>query len=91
MPSSRLIIRNLDPNLARRLRAISTERGESLNATVLRLLREAVGPDARRDQLLRYATWTENDAEEFNVALAEQRVVDRRLWNQGESTMKETP
>jgi hypothetical protein len=50
-----------------------------------------VGPDARRDQLLRYATWTENDAEEFNVALAEQRVVDRRLWNQGESTMKETP
>ena len=80
MPSSQLTIRNVDPDLAHRLRAISAERGESLNATVLRVLREAVGPDARRAQLLRFATWTKEDAEEFNAALAEQRVVDRRLW-----------
>ncbi len=80
MPSSQLTIRNVDPDLAQRLRAISAERGESLNATVLQMLREAVGPDARRAQLLRYATWTEEDAEEFNAALAEQRVLDRRLW-----------
>ena len=80
MPSSQLTIRNVDPDLARRLRAISAERGESLNATVLQVLREAVGPDARRAELVRYATWTEEDAEEFNAALAEQRVVDRRLW-----------
>ena len=80
MPSSQLTVRNVDADLARRLRSISTERGESLNTTVLRVLREAVGPDARRAQLLRYATWTEDDAQEFDAALAEQRVVDRRLW-----------
>ncbi len=80
MPSSQLTVRNVDADLARRLRSISAERGESLNTTVLRVLREAVGPDARRAQLLRYATWTEDDAEEFDSALAEQRVVDRRIW-----------
>ena len=80
MPSSRLTIRDVDEDLALRLRAISAERGESLNATVLRVLREAVGPDARRAQLARYATWTENEAEEFKAALAEQRVVDLRSW-----------
>ena len=80
MPSSQLTIRNVDADLARRLRAISTERGESINTTVLKVLREAVGPDARRARLLRYATWTDEDAAEFDAALAEQRVVDRQHW-----------
>ena len=80
MPSTQMTIRNVDADLASRLRAISGERGESLNATVLRVLREAVGPDARRARLLRYATWTEEDAKEFDTALAEQRVIDRTDW-----------
>lgn len=80
MPSSQLTIRNVEADLARRLRAISAERGESLNATVLDVLRQAVGPDARRARLLRYATWTKEDAAEFEAALAEQRVLDRQYW-----------
>lgn len=80
MPSTQLTIRNVDADLASRLRAISTERGESLNATVLHVLREAVGPNARRTRLLRYATWTEQDAREFDAALAEQRVIDGNDW-----------
>ena len=80
MPSSQLTIRNVEADLARRLRAISAERGESLNATVLDVLRQAVGPDARRARLLRYATWTKEDAAEFETALAEQRVLDRQYW-----------
>lgn len=80
MPSTQLTIRNVDADLASRLRAISSERGESLNATVLSVLREAVGPDARRTRLRRYATWTEEDAKEFDAALAEQRVIDRKDW-----------
>lgn len=80
MPSSQLTIRNVEPDLARRLRAISEERGESLNTTVLRVLRGAVGPDARRERLLRYATWTEEDAKEFEAGLRAQRVVDPRDW-----------
>ena len=80
MPSTQLTIRNVDADLASRLRAISSERGESLNATVLHVLREAVGPDPRRARLLQYATWTEGDAKEFDTALAEQRVIDRTDW-----------
>ncbi len=80
VPATQLTIRNVGADLAARLRAISSERGESLNATVLRVLREAVGPNARRARLRRYATWTDEDASEFDAALAEQRVIDRRLW-----------
>ena len=57
MPSSQLTLRNVDPALSRRLRAISTERGESLNRTVLQLLQDAVGLNERYERLRRYATF----------------------------------
>ena len=71
---------NVDPELSKRLRAISAERRESLNATVLHILRAAVGLDERRERLQRYTTWNESDVEEFDAALAAQRVVDERYW-----------
>lgn len=80
MPSSQITLRNVDPELAERLRAISAERRESLNATVLHILRAAVGLDERRERLQRYTTWNESDVEEFDAALAAQRVVDERYW-----------
>ena len=80
MPSSQITLRNVDPELSERLRAISAQRRESLNATVLHILRTAVGLDARRERLQRYATWNESDVEEFDEALAAQRVVDERYW-----------
>ena len=80
MPVSQITLRNVDPELSRRLRAIGAERGESLNSTVLRLLRGAVGLDARRSRLRRYATWTPGDLEEFTAALLAQRTVDERYW-----------
>ena len=78
MPATQITLRNVDPELSRRLRAISAERGESLNSTVLRLLRDAVGLDTRRDRLRRYVTWTADDLSEFTDALRAQRVVDER-------------
>ena len=80
MPSAQLTLRNVDPELASRLRAISQERGDSLNGTVLRLLRDAVGLNARRERLRRYAGWTADDFEEFDAAMRAQRVVDARSW-----------
>ncbi len=80
MPSTQLTLRNVDPDLSGRLRAISAERGESLNRTVLQLLRDAVGIDERRERLLRYATWNDEDLQEFTTALDAQRVVDGRDW-----------
>ena len=78
MPATQITLRNVDPELLRRLRTISTKRGESLNSTVLRLLKDAVGFDARRDRLRRYVTWTADDLSEFTEALRAQRVVDGR-------------
>ena len=80
MPATQFTVRNVDPELSRRLRAVSAECGESLNSTVLRLLRNAVGMDARRDRLRRYVTWTPEDLAEFEQALRAQRVVDERDW-----------
>ena len=75
-----ITIRHPSPELARRLKAVAESRGESLNSTILRLLEEALGFEARRDRLLRWATWTADDAAEFDDALRAQRVVDAELW-----------
>ena len=80
MNATRITVRNVDPELSRQLRAISAEHGESLNATVLRLLRDAVGLDARRERLRRYVGWTVDDLGEFTSALRAQRVVDEQHW-----------
>ena len=78
MPATQIILRNVDPELLQRLSAISAERGENLNSTVLRLLKDAVGLDTRRERLRRYVTWTADDLSEFTDALRAQRVVDER-------------
>ena len=80
MTTTQLTVRNVDPELSRRLRAVSAARGESLNATVLRLLKDAVGLEARRDRLCKYVTWTTEDLAEFSAALRAQRVVGERDW-----------
>lgn len=80
MPSKQLTIRSVDDQLSARLRAVSDAAGESLNSTVLRLLRDAVGVDARRERLRRYVTWTAEDAEEFDAALRAQRVINEEEW-----------
>ena len=77
---SQITFRNVDAELSRRLRAVSVERGESLNSTVLALLRDAVGMDTRRTRLRRYATWTQEDLNEFSEALRPQRVVNEGDW-----------
>lgn len=79
MPSQ-ITLRNADAELSRRLRAVSAKRGESLNSTVLALLRDAVGIDPRRARLRRYATWTQKDLDEFSVALRSQKVVNEGDW-----------
>ncbi len=80
MAVTQMTLRNVDAELSRRLRAISEERGESLNRTVLALLRDAVNLETRRARLRRYVTWTPADLDEFTVALRSQRVVDQRYW-----------
>ena len=75
MTVTQITLRNVDAELSRQLRAISEERGESLNSTVLALLRDAVGREVRRTRLRRYVTWTPADLDEFTAALRSQRAL----------------
>ena len=75
MAVTQITLRNVDAELSRQLRAISEERGESLNSTVLALLRDAVGREVRRTRLRRYVTWTPADLDEFTAALRSQRAL----------------
>ena len=78
--ADQLTIRGVSLELSRRLKRLSRDRGESLNTTTLALLEAAVGVHHRRDRLKRYATWATQDLQEFDAALADQRVIDDALW-----------
>ena len=77
---TQLTIRGVPDEVSRRLARLSRDRGTSVNRTVVDILTSAVGVDARRRCLERYATWTAEDATEFERALSAQRVVDADLW-----------
>jgi hypothetical protein len=79
-----LTVRGVDPKLARALQRESSHRGASLNATVLDLLRRALGIDAdeaRSNGLGRLAgTWSEAEASEFEANTRMFNNVDSELW-----------
>lgn len=75
-----LTVRDPSPELSRRLKEVAAARGESVNSTILRLLEQALGLEARRERLRRYATWTEDDRAEFDAALRDQRRTEPDLW-----------
>lgn len=80
MHPSQLTIRTSDPELHERLKALAAERGISLNTLVVELLSQAVDVDARRRRLRRYATWTDDDLEEFERARRGQREIRDGDW-----------
>ena len=80
MSAKQLTIRNPSEELTCRLRELSAATGQSLNSTVLKLLEEALGITSRRSVLERYATWSEEEALEFESAIRTQRTIDEKLW-----------
>ena len=76
-----LTIRGVPEEVADRLTRISKEQGQSVNSTVLEILKGAVGMQERRARLQRMATWTDQDRVEFEEALDAQRVIDEELWD----------
>ncbi len=80
--SKQITLRNVSPELARRLKEMAAASGTSLNRFVLELLERAVGANDKKHRLMaRYATWTDEDGQEFEEALRAQRVVDESLWS----------
>jgi hypothetical protein len=78
--AKQLTIRGVPDEVASQLDRLSKGRGRSVNATVVDILAAAVGFKERRERLVRYTTWTEDDLAEFMRGLSAQRVVDDRLW-----------
>lgn len=75
-----MTIRGVPEEVAGKLLRLSRERGSSVNTTVLEILSQAVGMNARRERLARYATWTSEDLAQVEDAVAAQRVIDDSLW-----------
>ncbi len=75
-----LTIRGVPEELARKLQRLSREQGRSVNATVVRILNDALGSIPRRQRLERYATWTRDDLTQVEEAVAAQRSIDDSLW-----------
>jgi hypothetical protein len=75
-----LTIRGVSDALSRRLAKLGKSKGQSVNATALGILEEAVGIDARRERLARYMTWSAAEAEEFDAAINSQRAIDADQW-----------
>ena len=82
-----LTLRNLPPELAKRIEREAAESGLSLNRTVIRLLEKGAGMERGKQEATIYhdldhlaGLWSEQEATEFDRALAEQRRIDPELW-----------
>ncbi len=79
-----LTVRNVSPEIAKALEQEKQRRGQSLNQTVLELLRQVLGlaPQSRYDNGLgRLAgTWGEEELKKFEESMAVFEQVDEEIW-----------
>ena len=81
-----ITLRNLPPALDRAIRDRARRQRTSANKAVISLLEERLGRATRgvaietHDLDALAGTWTRDEAEEFDAALARQRVIDQRAW-----------
>lgn len=79
-----LSVRNIPPDLSEALEEEKHRRRQSLNKTVIDLLRQSLGlsPRAVRSNGLRGlgGNWTEEEFQEFVEAVAQTEVIDEELW-----------
>ena len=83
-----ITLRNIPTELASAIEQEAERTGASLNATVIRLLRQAMAPvgspdgnqSKRHRDLDQFAgTWTKEEADEFDAYLAESRRIDLEM------------
>lgn len=83
-----ITLRNLSPELLERIEQESSQRGTSLNKTVIRLLEESLLPPAKEEKYSIHhdldalaGSWTQEEADEFDRALEQQRSIDKEIWD----------
>jgi len=79
-------LRNLPPSLDRTIRQRAKKKGVSVNKVVIGLLQEHLGESKPR-LVRRYhdldglaGSWSKQEAEAFEKALAKQRAIDPEMW-----------
>jgi plasmid stability protein len=76
-----ITLRNLLEPLSRIIRQRAATEGISLNRAVIKVLEERLGHEAVHHDLDDLAgSWSEEEAREFDRALATQRAIDPDLW-----------
>ena len=77
-----LTVRNLPPVVAEALEREKRRRGESLNRTVIELLRQSLGVGMERSNGLAQlaGSWTEDEFRDFQEAVADFDRIDAELW-----------
>ena len=77
-----ITLRNVPPDLAEALDREKRRRGQSLNRTAIELLKQGLGVGSPRSNGLgRLAGgWSEEDAREFERALASFGEIDPEMW-----------
>ena len=80
-----LTIRGIDEEVSVILKKQAQKEGISVNALLLRLIKEALGLEKKRriiyndlDQLA--GTWTEKDSKEFEEKIAAFEIIDENIW-----------
>ena len=80
-------LRKIPPELVRVIERRSRHTGKSLNRTIIEVLEESLlnRPKKKESRLNHdldwmFGTWTKEQADEFDKALAEQRTIDPELW-----------
>ena len=81
-----ITIRGIDPELESNLRRVACENADSLNTSILKLLRTALGLDRTKpfpvyhdlDDLA--GSWSADDEKEFDLVQEGFEQVDKELW-----------
>jgi plasmid stability protein len=81
---SSITIHNLDPEMNKLLRERAQSQHTSLNQTIQKILKEALGlekqPVKKSDFSDLSGTWTTKEAQEFEAATAEFSQIDKEMW-----------
>ena len=81
-----ITLRNVPPEVARKIRQTAQEQNLSANKAVIRLLEENTGAgrpkigNVYHDLDALAGSWSAREAKAFDRALASQRVIDEKLW-----------
>lgn len=81
-----ITIHSLDDELDRKIRLIASKEGQSLNKTIKKILRHALGLDeqhtlARREQFKDFlGVWSHKDLKEFQESTSDFSTIDQEDW-----------